>query len=248
MIKLLNDDCLNVLNEYENTADCIITDPPYGINYRSFRTERGDLVNDDNLEWVDKFCEMCALVLKHECHLYCFVDPEYSAEFVMGFRKHGFKIRNFLTIPRAVKGNGGDRIFQQQFEFCIFATLGTADEGRRFNQTQILAPSEGYKKDKRYNAKEWLFRLPDCWSWTVASEHNSSNIFHPTQKNVECIKDMLRISTNEGDTVIDPFMGSGTTGVACISLNRNFIGIEIDKKYFDVAQKRITEPVEVSLF
>src|SRR5699024_12797384 len=66
---------------------------------------------------------------------------ETSADFILAFRKYGFKVRNLLTIPRGTKGNGGDRIFQQQFEFCIFATLGSKGVGRKFNQTEILKPS-----------------------------------------------------------------------------------------------------------
>ena len=241
-ITLINGDCLDVMDkmiEKGIKVDAIITDPPYGINYQTYRTKSQKIINDNNLEWVEKFTFNCCKILKEQSHLYCFIDPEYSPEFILGFRKNGFKIRNLLTIPRAVKGNGGDRIFQQQNEFCIFATLGDKNKGRKFNKTQILKPSEGYIKDKRYNAKEWIYRLPDNWFWTKASEHNSKNKLHPTQKNTGCIEDMLKISTNENEIIIDPFMGSGTTGVACKNLNRKFIGIELDENYFNIAVDRI---------
>jgi site-specific DNA-methyltransferase (adenine-specific) len=64
---------------------------------------------------------------------------------------------------------------------------------------------------------------------------------HPTQKPVDLIENIIRHSSNEGDTVLDCFLGSGTTGVACKNLNRNFIGIEIDTEYFKIAEKRINE-------
>lgn len=239
-IQLYKGDCLEVMKQIpDKSVDCVITDPPYGINYSSFRKNRGMIKNDDNLLWVEDFIGELSRVLKNGSHVYCFFDPEYSAEFVLSFRNKGFKIRNFLTIPRGVKGNGGDRIFQQQFEFCLFATLGRKEEGRKFNKTKILKPSECYLKDKRYNPQEWLYRLPDNWYWTKASEHNSKNKLHPTQKSVECITTMLSLSTNESDVVLDCFMGSGTTGVASKKLNRNFIGIELDDKYFEIAKKRI---------
>ena len=63
--------------------------------------------------------------------------------------------------------------------------------------------------------------------------------FHPTQKPVELMEYLIKTYTNEGDTVLDNKMGSGTTGVACVNTNRNFIGIELDKTYFDIATKRI---------
>ena len=64
---------------------------------------------------------------------------------------------------------------------------------------------------------------------------------HPTQKPVDLMEYLIKTYTNEGDTVLDNCMGSGTTGVACINTNRNFIGIEIDDKYFEIAKQRIKE-------
>lgn len=110
-----------------------------------------------------------------------------------------------------------------------------------FNQTKILKPTEQYRKDKRYNAGEWLYRLPDNWYWTVASVHNAKKKFHPTEKSVSCLENMIELSSNEGEVVLDPFMGSGSTGVACKGLGRNFIGIELDDKYFEIAKRRISE-------
>ena len=67
----------------------------------------------------------------------------------------------------------------------------------------------------------------------------SSNL-HPTQKPLELMKYLVNTYTNEGDTVLDFTMGSGTTGLACVLLNRNFIGIELNKEYFDIAENRIS--------
>lgn len=70
------------------------------------------------------------------------------------------------------------------------------------------------------------------------SEHNGGSL-HPTQKPVALMEYLIRTYTNEGDTVLDNCMGSGTTGVACINTNRNFIGIELDENYFNIAKERI---------
>ena len=64
---------------------------------------------------------------------------------------------------------------------------------------------------------------------------------HPAEKPIGLMKQILENYTNEGDTILDPFMGSGTTGVACVQTGRNFIGIEIDPEYFAIAEKRIKE-------
>jgi len=65
------------------------------------------------------------------------------------------------------------------------------------------------------------------------------NPFHPTQKPVRVLEHIIKIASNEGDTVFDPFMGVGSTGVAALNLGRKFIGIEIDEKYFEAAERRI---------
>ena len=65
--------------------------------------------------------------------------------------------------------------------------------------------------------------------------------YHPTQKPVKLLEDLIQTYSNEGNTVLDFTMGSGSCGVACINTNRNFIGIELDKGYFDIAEKRINE-------
>lgn len=67
---------------------------------------------------------------------------------------------------------------------------------------------------------------------------------HPTQKPVALMEYLVKTYTNEGDTVLDFTMGSGSTGVACVNTNRNFIGIELDEKYFNIAKERISESVE----
>jgi DNA modification methylase len=86
-------------------------------------------------------------------------------------------------------------------------------------------------------------------TWNSTYEHNiikcqapkGKNRFHPTQKPVELIKKLIELSTNEGDLVLDPFMGSGTTAVACIESKRNYIGFELSKNYHKLATARIKE-------
>ncbi len=77
--------------------------------------------------------------------------------------------------------------------------------------------------------------LPDIWrhKWASKKPH------HPAEKPLSLLKQM--VSETPGDTILDPFMGSGTTGVACVQTGRNFIGIEIEPKYYEIAEKRIAE-------
>lgn len=84
--------------------------------------------------------------------------------------------------------------------------------------------------------------LSDVWTDIPALPHNSKEkVAHPTQKPIKLMERIIEVFTNEGDTVLDFCMGSGSTGVACKNLNRDFIGIELNKEYFDIANNRINK-------
>jgi DNA modification methylase len=87
----------------------------------------------------------------------------------------------------------------------------------------------------------WVFNRQDPVEKCVMNTTVQSSKLHPTMKDIKIIKKLVALLSNEGDIVLDPFMGSGTTGVACKLLNRNFIGIELDENYFNIAKKRIEE-------
>ena len=80
----------------------------------------------------------------------------------------------------------------------------------------------------------------------------NNNSVHPTQKPVDLLEYLIKTYTNEGETVLDNCMGSGSTGVACVNSERRFIGIEVDDKYFDIAVKRVREaekaPKQMDIF
>lgn len=101
--------------------------------------------------------------------------------------------------------------------------------------------SQNYKKfDGREKTKQGELRVPSSWQ----KFNTDTSGLHPTIKPVALFEYIIKTYTNEGDTVLDNCMGSGTTGVACKNLNRNFIGIELDHEYFKIAEKRINEKIQ----
>jgi len=94
--------------------------------------------------------------------------------------------------------------------------------GKEYTATKAL--------DKRFPITEIQF-----------SNNDQKEKLHPTQKPVALMEYLIKTYTNEGDTVLDFTMGSGTTGVACKNLNRNFIGIELDREYFEIAKQRVLQ-------
>ena len=90
-------------------------------------------------------------------------------------------------------------------------------------------------------AKEYTHKTPT--SVLIFKPESNSKIFHPTQKPVALLEYLIKTYTNEGETVLDNTMGSGSTGVACVNINRKFIGIEMDEKYYDISCKRIKNAI-----
>ncbi|ENP5990445.1 site-specific DNA-methyltransferase [Listeria monocytogenes] len=149
-------------------------------------------------------------------------------------------------------------------------TQVTKDLGHRklehflcFDTSQFAIPTksayEEFIKYYQIDAFEWCLSYEELQkiksdarpTFNLRGQNHKSNIleykkelnstFHPTQKPVALIKDLIETYTNEGDTVLDPFMGSGTTAIACLETNRNFIGFELDESYYTQAIERIKE-------
>lgn len=105
-------------------------------------------------------------------------------------------------------------------------------------------PNRWYMKNCEYTGffyKGKAFAIKDCSSKQLLRVAHADDSQHPTEKPVMLMRHYIENSTRTGQTILDPFMGSGTTGVACVKLGRKFIGIELDERYFDIACRRIEE-------
>ena len=125
---------------------------------------------------------------------------------------------------------------------CLYNPQKTTGHARKVAKTSYIKESNGdsvYGKEVRDTAYDSTERYPT--SVQTFSNADLTNVLHPTQKPLELLEYLVKTYTNEGDTVLDNTMGSGTTGVACINLKRGFVGIEMDDIYFEIAKKRITE-------
>lgn len=213
MYEIFNEDCLEGMkNLPDGSIDLIATDPPYCVGASSNGTKSS--FTDFNL--MRPFFEQCfnewRRILKDGGHAYCCTD----------WRTYPFLyplIIKYLTVRNLIVWDfnwiKAGNFYRPTHELIIFATNG---------------------KSKR--------TFSNCESdvWRVRTiNYTDPNKLHPSQKSVELMERMIKNSSLEGDTVLDPFAGSATTAVACINLNRNFIGYELDEKYFDIAKKRIDE-------
>lgn len=201
----------------------IITDPPYNISHENnFNTLKNPRQGVDFGEW-DKNFDLFSWIPKYEKILdkngsmIVFCSYLYISYIIDTMKKSNLEVKDVLVwrkknpMPRNI-----DRRYVQDMEFAIWAVK----KGAKWTFHKL--DGMPYMRS--------LFETP-----TVAG---TEKVGHPTQKSLKLMQNIIEIHTNEDEIIIDPFMGSGTTGLACLNLNRKFIGIELDKNYFNMSLKR----------
>ncbi len=210
--KIYNMDCLKGLKQLkDNSVDLVLTDPPYGMSYQSsWRTDKYDKIkDDDNIDWFKPLLEELYRVLKNNSHCYIFCN-DYAISYFRDWAKEiGFNIKRTLVW---VKNNH---------------TSGDL-KGDYGNKTEFIIYLQ--KGRRELNGKR---------DTNVLFFNREESKGHPTIKPLKLIEYLLIKSSNEKDIVLDPFMGSGTTAVACKELNRQYIGFELQEEYCNVSNKRL---------
>ena len=218
-----NCDCLEGLKEVpDKSVDLIVTDPPYLISYATSRRKDKThdfcsvIANDNNPDLIRDVLRECHRVLKPDSAAYVFCSAKTLDTFKSFAAAAGFVLKNTIVW---VKNNwtAGDLKAQygQQYEPLLLLNKGRA-------------PIRGK-------------RITDVWMFDrVAGKAQ----VHQNQKPVELITQCIEKHSKPGDTVLDPFMGSGTTAVACLRTGRNYIGFELDERYHAIAMQRIADTVD----
>lgn len=239
-VKLYNGDCTEIMKELpDKSVDCIVTDVPFGVNFKN------DFYNDDKdyvFEHAPIWFSQWKRILKDNSFLFVFAGVRTLHKWISAGIEAGFTYKNIVATRSF--NNGSIRApsnFGFQFQPIIVFSNG---QGRKLNQVDFIPTSASWFKDKRNpNPKPYTYDYPN-WiktEWAFASAKRANKSFHPNEKNVDLIKFLIEVATNENEVVMDTFMGCGSTGIACKKCNRDFIGIELDKHYFDLATKRIDE-------
>lgn len=219
MINLMLGDCLERMKEIpDGSVDLVLTDPPYRMTKRGkscrpnwMPSGMGDNVFEGEVPDVAAWLKESYRVMK-DGHIYIFTNTVSLQETLNAATDTGFKLHNIISM---IKDTGmPNRWYYKQTELILFMRKGRA------------IPINDYTS--RDNVK-------------VVMPKASTGKVHITQKPLDFVQKIVTNSSLEGGTVLDMFMGSGTTGVACVNTGRNFIGIEMDEKYFDIAKKRIED-------
>lgn len=236
-IRLYNGDCLEVMAGLEeHSVDCVICDLPYGIT-----SNKWDVVIP-----FDKLWESYDRVCKENAMICLFGGQPFSSMLVMSnlkmFRHEWIWIKNrgsnfANTVREPMKEHESILCFSKgkwTYNKQMQERTGGGADRVKYNISFDTSSSNYRDFDKKENLVLTEERVPSSYQ-----KFNTEVGLHPTQKPVALLEYLIRTYTNEGDTVMDNTMGSGSTGVACANTDRNFIGIELDKKYFDIAESRI---------
>ena len=224
MIKLIHGDCLEEMDKLIAEGvkvDCICTDPPYKIitggTQDGANSKRPTGIMTKNKELMksipkfDRWLSRCYELAKEDTQHYFMVNFKNLYKLMGCVEKAGFNIQNLLVWEK--NNCTPSQYYMKNCEYVIFARKGKA---------RYINNIGGSKTAHKFN-------------------NICGSKVHPTEKPIELMEFYIANSTNKGDTILDPFMGSCSTGVACMNTGRKFIGIEKDENYFKIAEKRIEE-------
>jgi len=246
--RLYSGDSLEWLNSLpEGSVDCIWTDPPYLLSNDGITCIAGKMVKVNKGEWdrsrgieLDHefnrtWLKACRRILKPAGTIWVSGTLHVYLSVGMAMLQEGFRILNDIVWEKpAPPPNLGCRCFTHSTEILLWATKAKKGGKERY--------TFNYDAMKQENGGKQMKSV-----WRMGTPNSQEKKFgkHPTQKPIALVARCLRASTSLGDLVVDPFAGSGTTGIAALQLGRSFLGCEREEKYVRLAMKRLSKPGEL---
>lgn len=242
--QLYEGNSFELLNQLEaNSIDCIWTDPPYFLSGGGPTCVGGERVTVNKGNWdkertweeIHKFnvdwLHCCHRVLKLTGTIWVSGTYHNYPSVAFALRQLGFRILNDIIWEKpAPPPNLGCRCFTHASEILFWATKAPRNDAHKY--------TFNYERMKELNGGKQMKNL-----WRIGKPRFEETVYgkHPTQKPVALVERCLLASTNPGDVVLDPFVGSGTTGVAALHNDRQFIGCENERTYIEIAAERLDE-------
>jgi site-specific DNA-methyltransferase (adenine-specific) len=243
-VKLFHDDCINVLkNLPENSVDMIFADPPYFLSNGGISCKAGKMVSvnkanwdksngmDKDFEFTHNWVNACRKVLKDNGTIWVSGTMHNIYQVGYALQKYKFKLLNEISWfkPNAPP-NLSCRYFAHTHETVLWA--------RKNEKTPHVF---NYKLMKEWEDKITPKgkQMRSIWHIPLTPIKEKKHGKHPTQKPIELLKRIIISSTHENSVILDPFNGSGTTGVVARMLNRHFIGIDKEEEFLKITIKRI---------
>lgn len=261
-------DCLIEMNKIlDGSVDLILCDLPYGTTDRNGTENKGAnrILGWDNIIPLDKLWEQYKRVLKPNGSVVLTADQPFTSQLILSnldwfkyewiWKKRkttGFLLANYRPMKctedvvvfspagaAAASRNGRNMTYNPQglIEKNVKKKNNAKRLGKFLNQPEHLGVGNKLLHETEYEQKYTNYPSE------IIEFGLDKDVVHPTQKPVELMEYLIRTYSNEGEVVLDNCMGSGTTGVACVNTNRNFIGIEMEENYYKIAEQRISSTV-----
>lgn len=237
---IYNGDCTLLLPTLpDESVDLVLTDPPYNVGY-SYDAFKDELPDDEYLSWQLSIIEEVARLMKRGASLLYLHYPEFAA-------------RMYWAVPEVCD------LQQEEWITWVYNTHTSGNPLRKASRAWIWLSKETPKMNKDALAGE--YRNPDdkrvkklieqgkrptgydWWLMEQVKNVSDEKTEHPCQVPLEMVKRLILATTNEGDTVFDPFLGSGTTALAAKETGRKFIGCELSSQYCQIATRRLAQDV-----
>ncbi len=230
-------DCVEIMKTLpEKSIDLIFADPPFNIGIK-YDVHNDNMPYDAYYKWSERWISEAYRLLKDNGTIYIAIGDEFAAEINIILKKTGFYFRNWIIWYYTFGQNQRKKFNRAHTHILYF----TKDKERfTFNDKDIRVPSarQLIYNDKRANP---LGKIPDdVWQFPrVCGTFKERIGKHPCQMPEDLLELIIKTSSNEGDIVMDPFGGTGTTSAVAKKLKRNFITMEISKDYYTIIQKRL---------
>tara|TARA_B100002051_G_C16740963_1_gene644281 strand:- start:1148 stop:1951 length:804 start_codon:yes stop_codon:yes gene_type:complete len=260
---IIQDDCIKILNKKieKSSVPLIFADPPYNLsgknlNLKGNKTggafykvneEWDTFTYEEYLDFTKKWIEGCTRVLLDNGSLYISCTQHNLGEVLMQGKASGLKLNNIITWYKTnAMPNITKRIFTHSTEYVCWFVKGknwifNYEEVKKFNPNKT---KDG--KDKQMRDFLNFIELPIVQGKErIRGKDNKA--LHPTQKPEKLLELIITASSNKGDIVLDPFLGSGTTAAVAEKMNRAWIGIEKEEKYIKISQDRLKK-IQKELF
>ena len=242
MNKIYNQDCIDGMKAIpDGKIDLVVTDPPFAINFKAKKANYNrtasrvlsgynEITKENYYEFTLNWMSQCFRILKESGGMYVFSGWNNLADILNAIEEIGFITVNHI-IWKYQFGVVTSRKFVTSHYHCLYICKN--DKKRKF------FPYERFSKEEKNNQGRSLHYKDKEDVWEIKREYWTGDEKTPTKLPAEIIKKILQYSSEEGDLVFDPFLGSGQTAVVSKLLKRNYIGFEIVKEYFDFISKRL---------
>lgn len=247
MIDLKQGDCLELMQDIpDGSIDAIITDLPYGTTDCKW----------DSIIPFDLMWKQLNRIIKPNGAIVLFCQQPFTSALISSnyemfkymwywrkSRPSGFvnaklkPLKDIEEIAVFSKGTTANRAVNNM----TYYPQGLIESNKKWKRPQAYGTGKGVNPTRKSHQLERVIQFEGYPRQVLDFNKHNANQFHETEKPIKLMEYLIKTYTNENETVLDFTMGSGSTGVACINTKRNFIGIELDKTYFDIATKRINE-------